>query len=578
MSRTPDVNIVFGADFNQVRQSLTGIQGMMQGWANTVRSIGIAAFATWLGREAMQQIQSGLRAITGFVKGALGEAMEGRAIDARLHAVIQATGASAGRSVPQLKQMADELERITRVDDGKIKTVMGQVLAFPSVKGENFDRAIKAVLDTTALGFGTLESNALQLAKALEYPESGLDGLAKSGVRFTEEQKDMLKIMVQLGETAMAQRVILDAVEVGVKGVATATGGAGKAQADLTLGMKNFREQVGDTLLPWYDAFTATLGEKLIPILDQLGTDFANLMSKMNPDMVRQFAEEIAKLAGALGEMAIKTAEMMPFLTALAGQAGSDLAGILSGSAPVGPQGLKGSDNWMMGEGKDFLSGGFMGSALRMFGFKPIHEEFGGFTDAMKAFNLIQGGIANPLGAITGRPQTKESVRDAFVRMGSGAFNQFTNAGMGGGSILKDINFSMADLQGQAVQKWFLDPLKGTGFGTLLGAGNMLGMGATGSMYTDETASRGRREDAILQLAKNIDLEPFKSTIEDASSVFNRIQTATAGERDIPKSQLETQKEILKTMADQIEETRNQTKVEIQIRDKLNKGVVATAI
>ena len=58
-----------------------------------------------------------------------------------------------------------------------------------------FDRATAAGADLAAAGFGSIESNAVQLGKALEDPKKGLTALAKSGVTFTQAQKDQIEQM-----------------------------------------------------------------------------------------------------------------------------------------------------------------------------------------------------------------------------------------------------------------------------------------------------------------------------------------------------------------------------------------------
>ena len=83
---------------------------------------------------------------------------------------------------------------------------------------------MRAAQDLAAVGFGSVQSAAVQLGKALEDPEQGLSALRRVGVSFSESQRDLIKTLVDTGQTLEAQQVILRAVEQQV-------GGAGAAQA-----------------------------------------------------------------------------------------------------------------------------------------------------------------------------------------------------------------------------------------------------------------------------------------------------------------------------------------------------------
>ncbi len=61
--------------------------------------------------------------------------------------------------------------------------------------------------------FGTLESASVQLGKALNDPIKGVTALNKSGVTFSDQQKDMIKNFVKTNEVAKAQDIILSEIE-----------------------------------------------------------------------------------------------------------------------------------------------------------------------------------------------------------------------------------------------------------------------------------------------------------------------------------------------------------------------------
>ena len=162
----------------------------------------------------------------------------------------------------RVKTLADELERTLGVDEKLIMQVQttlgtfGELAASADLAGGAFDRTTMAALDLAAAGFGTAESNAVQLGKALNDPVKGLSALAKSGVTFTEQEKDKIKVLVESGKQLEAQELILAAIEKQVGGTAEATA---DSSAKMSLGFADLKETLGLALLPAFDAMNDKL-------------------------------------------------------------------------------------------------------------------------------------------------------------------------------------------------------------------------------------------------------------------------------------------------------------------------------
>jgi hypothetical protein len=130
---------------------------------------------------------------------------------------------------PKVAKLADELSRLTAVDDEVIQqgqTVLAtfsQVAESAGQTGGVFERATIAAVDLAATGFGTVESASVMLGKALQDPEKGISALGRAGVTFTESQKELIKSLVDTGEMGKAQAIILGEVEKQVGGTAEAT-------------------------------------------------------------------------------------------------------------------------------------------------------------------------------------------------------------------------------------------------------------------------------------------------------------------------------------------------------------------
>lgn len=143
-------------------------------------------------------------------------------------ALIKATGGAAGLTASEIEKFSRELALGTLASEQGVMRAANKLLTFKSIAGDTFKETLKLSQDLASIGFGDVESSAVQLAKALEAPEIGLTMLRRVGVSFSKTQIDMIKGMVKFGDTAKAQEMIL-------KSIRDQIGGAGEAQAEGTL-------------------------------------------------------------------------------------------------------------------------------------------------------------------------------------------------------------------------------------------------------------------------------------------------------------------------------------------------------
>src|SRR5689334_21746378 len=141
---------------------------------------------------------------------------------AQLNATLQATGHSAGLTAKDLAELGSSVEHSTVFDDDSIRRAETALLRFRAVQGDTFREALRLVPDlATALGTD-LPSAATALGRAFTDPERGLRALKAAGLSLTEQQVDLIARMREAGDTAGAQRVIIDTL-------AKSIGGAGEA-------------------------------------------------------------------------------------------------------------------------------------------------------------------------------------------------------------------------------------------------------------------------------------------------------------------------------------------------------------
>lgn len=132
---------------------------------------------------------------------------------AQLNAALKSTGQAAGYNSRQLVDMADKMAKATTHSSGEIVTAQTRLLSYSSIVGENFPRALQLAIDQSVRLGENITQSAETIGKALEYPTEGISALTKQGFRFTDQQKAMLKAMVDTGRLAEAQAMVMGVME-----------------------------------------------------------------------------------------------------------------------------------------------------------------------------------------------------------------------------------------------------------------------------------------------------------------------------------------------------------------------------
>lgn len=180
---------------------------------------------------------------------------------------IKSTGKAAGFTTEELKKQASELQKLTRFKDEDIlKDVTSNLLTFTNIVGSEFTDAQEIILDMSELLGQDLKSSSIQVGKALNDPIKGITALTRVGVSFTDEQKKVIKQLQKTGNTAGAQKVILEELnkEFGGQAKAAATVGTG-AYTRLKNVLGDISENLGKRLLPFINRVSKNLIERLTP-------------------------------------------------------------------------------------------------------------------------------------------------------------------------------------------------------------------------------------------------------------------------------------------------------------------------
>lgn len=206
----------------------------------------------------------------------------------RLEAVLRATGLASGLTAKEIADFADGMERSTLATAEGVQDAAAVLATFRSVSGETFTRAISLAQDMAAVFGQDLSSSATQLGKALEDPIEGLTALRRVGVSFTDSQKELIATLVETGQTAEAQRVILDAL-------AQQVGGAGAAEANSLIGATHRATAAWGSLLEEIARTTGVAGVAMSAI-DAMAARVNQLRSAISEiDNVQRRAENLTR-------------------------------------------------------------------------------------------------------------------------------------------------------------------------------------------------------------------------------------------------------------------------------------------
>jgi hypothetical protein len=193
-------------------------------------------------------------AVTGAVYGAstafsvlsssINEARDARKAMAQTAAVMKSMGRT---EAPQaVEAMIDQMSRVSGIDDDVLREMTNVLFTFGNVSDDVFTKANELALDLSVSYGKDLNSAAIMVGKALNDPLKGLTALGRVGVQFTQQQQDQIKAMMEVGDVAGAQAIIVE--ELGKQ-----VGGSAEAQADgidkATVAWGNLKEAFGEVLL-----------------------------------------------------------------------------------------------------------------------------------------------------------------------------------------------------------------------------------------------------------------------------------------------------------------------------------------
>jgi lambda family phage tail tape measure protein len=190
-----------------------------------------------------------LGAITVAIHSAVDAAEEFNQAQRKLDAVLAATGQSAGQSKDQLTELAEGYAHTTLYTAEQVQQSEAILLTYQKIHSDVFDKALQATLDVSTLFDRDLTSSARAVGRALEDPVNGMTALTRAGVMLDPVMKENIKNLVETGQQAAAQQLILDALSHAVGGQSAAQDqGVTGAAHNFSESLKEMKIAIGENI------------------------------------------------------------------------------------------------------------------------------------------------------------------------------------------------------------------------------------------------------------------------------------------------------------------------------------------
>jgi hypothetical protein len=174
--------------------------------------------------------------------------------NAKVNAILKATGFAAGFTSGEIDKQAKSLEMLTGTNKNVIKSAQGILLTFKNIKGDQFKEATLASLDMAAAlkksgqDTETVEQNMIQVGKALNDPIKGYTALNRVGITFSKQQEQQIRTLQGSGDVMGAQAVILKELQSEFAGTAKAVNDTDHGLARMSNSWQLMKEKVGQAI------------------------------------------------------------------------------------------------------------------------------------------------------------------------------------------------------------------------------------------------------------------------------------------------------------------------------------------
>lgn len=281
----------------------------------------------------------------------------------------------------QIAGWANEIETATEAafDDKDITAATAGLIRYGKLTTSNLRPAMEVMTDLAART-GDVKTAGELLAKALADPAKAAGKLSRYGIILTKTQQDQIKAMIEAGEVAGAQALILDTLAESTKGAAAASKGPYQDALNILADVTE-------------DAQRA-LATGFLPVLTKVAKLLSSELAKPGTmDNIKAFGETLASGLDSLIEI-VRTLpwKQIGDSLKLAGAGAKAVLGAFSSMPPWVQTAI------LTGWGLNKLTGGALGSIVGELG-KGLVK---GVLNTNTAVMNVKAGVVNGLGGLGG--------------------------------------------------------------------------------------------------------------------------------------------------------------------------------
>lgn len=192
---------------------------------------------------------------------------ESQDVMAQTNAVLKSTGHAAGVTSDMVTNLAKQMQGLTKFSDEEVQTGENLLLTFTKIGKDIFPQATETMLNMSQALGQDVKGSATQLGKALQDPILGVTALRRVGVNFTADQQKVIKSLVESGQAAKAQKLILKELNTEFGNSARAAGQTFSGQLTILKNRLNdIQETIGQVIVTAITPFIARASDFITSI------------------------------------------------------------------------------------------------------------------------------------------------------------------------------------------------------------------------------------------------------------------------------------------------------------------------
>lgn len=259
----------------------------------------------------------GAKELFDFGAASVAAARESAAAEGELQAALISSGQASEEYTAQLQSLATALENTSLFTDEQVIKAEATLATFKNLGQDVMPRTIQVVADM-GQKMGDLGTAAQLAGIVLNNPTQATARLQRQGILLTDTQKQQIATMIEMGNTAGAQGILLDVLTTKFGGQAQAARDAAGGAQDWAVSVGRLQEAMGGLLLAIGDSGVGGASVGLVDTLAEGATVWTT-----NVEQLQLFVDALnranAELNNTAGTSASATAELSEFQKAQAG-------------------------------------------------------------------------------------------------------------------------------------------------------------------------------------------------------------------------------------------------------------------